>query len=206
MDNNSVFIIMRNNSFLCRRADSISPVVYKFHDIQNLPNVPFYFHLWDNFMKYKREFGRFFRNELIGNPMMAWLIKNHSYLAIPDDMLESEKRIAIEFLMQCGSRKVDVMQECLLLAPQADKYVAVSRTCRMMVLSYIESGNIVNRSILENKEYSAKMLKHYIHELLGCQESDFVPVYLNGNDLQDYSELGLIVDPKTILNHYIDIM
>ncbi|NLM20905.1 MAG: hypothetical protein GX207_04055 [Peptococcaceae bacterium] len=200
-----IFVILRNNSFICRMADSLSPLTFRFREIPDLPNIPFYHHIWSEFIKYKKEFSKFFREELIGKSWAGMLLKSQAYVAVPDDMLEFEKALTTEFFMQTCSRKVDTKPECLLLAPQEGEYIAVSRTCRMVIISHIQAGNIEDRLYLENKEYTVEELKMFIAGLLDGRNGVDLPIYLNGEGLELYSSLGSLVEPRTILQNYINL-
>ncbi|NLL51623.1 MAG: hypothetical protein GX248_02835 [Peptococcaceae bacterium] len=200
-----VYVIFRNNSFICRMADSLSPSTFRFREIPDLPNIPFYHHIWSEFLKYKKTFSKFFRDELTGKSWAGMILKSHAYVAVPDDMLEFEKVLTIEFFMQTCSRKVDVKPECLLLAPQLEEYIAVSRTCRMLVISHIHAGSIKGRLYLENNEYTVEELKTFIAELLDDRDRADLPIFLNGEDLEQYLSLGTLIEPRIILQNYINL-
>ena len=203
MKPNSVFIILRNNSFICKKPDDKCSHVFKLDDIENIPNVPFYHHIWNDSAKYVKLYKNFDKNELMNNSLMSGLIKSHIYLAIPDDALEVDSRMIQEFLMKCGSKIVNVTPECMLVSRQDDTYVAVSFTCRMIILSYIKAGNIAHQQYLERNDYSFDELKGHISKLLYNQEIGKLPVYLNGEIKDQYSQLGCFVDPESILENYI---
>jgi len=171
-----------------------------------MPNIPFYHHIWSDFIKYKRSFSKFFRNELIGKSWAGMILKSNTYVAIPDDMLEFEKALTTEFFMQTCSRKVYLKPECLLLAPQEEDYISISRTCRMTILSYIQAGDIEERLYLANEDYSIEEIEMYIAELLAGREWKGLPIYLNGEDLEQYQELGTWIEPKNILKNYINLI
>ncbi len=120
------------------------------------------------------------------------LIKSHCYLAAPDDMLEFEKTLAAEFFMQTCCRKVDVKPECLLLAPAEEEYIAVARTCRMFVLSYIQAGNIKNRLYLENHDYSIPELIAYLASLTDGRDPEGLPVYFSGRTWMVIADLACL--------------
>ena len=134
---------------------------------------------------------------------MSGLIKSHTYLAIPDDAVEVDRRMVQEFLSSCGSKIVNVTPECMLVSRQDDTYVAVSFTCRMIVLSYIKAGNIAHQQHLERNNYSFDELKSQISKLLKKREIGKLPVYLNGEKKDNYSQLGCFIDHESILENYI---
>ena len=203
MNTNSVFIILRNNSFICKKADHKRSHVFRFDDIENMPNVPFYHQIWNNSAKYINLYKRFYKNELMNNSIMSGLIKSHTYLAIPDDAIEVDRRMVQEFLSSCGSKIVNVTPECMLVSRQDDTYVTVSFTCRMIVLSYIKAGNIAHQQYLESNNYSVDELKSQISNLLNNREFGKLPVYINGEKKNHYSQLGGFVDQDSILENYI---
>jgi len=205
MNTNSVFIILRNNSFICKKADHNRSQVFTFDDIVNMPNIPFYHEIWNDSAKYMKLYKHFYKNELMNNSIMSGLKKSHTYLAIPDDAVEVDRRMVQEFLLSCGSKIVNVTPECRLVSQQDDTYVAVSFTCRMIVLSYIKAGNIAHQQYLESNNYSLDELKSQINKLLNNREFGKLPVYLNGEIKDHFSQLGCYVDPESILDNYIFI-
>jgi len=91
----------------------------------------------------------------------------------------------------------------MLVSRQDDTCVAVSFTCRMIILSYIKAGNIAHQQYLERNDYLVDELKGHISKLLYNQEFGKLPVYLNGEKKDQYSQLGCFVDPESILENYI---
>ena len=203
MNTNSVFVILRNNSFICKKADHNHSHIFRFDDFENMPNVPFYHQIWNDSAKYMKLYKDFNKNELMNSSIMSGLIKSRIYLAIPDDAIEVDRRMVQEFLLSCGSKIVNVTPECMLVSRQDDAYVAVSFTCRMIVLSYIKAGNIAHQQYLKSHNYSFDELKSQISKLLNNREFGKLPVYLNGEKKDHYNQLGCYVDQESILENYI---
>ncbi|MEL7567723.1 MAG: hypothetical protein AAGU27_22990 [Dehalobacterium sp.] len=203
MKASSVFLILRDNSFICKKTDDSRSFVFKFNDIKNMPNVPFYHQIWNDSAKYIKLYKNFYKNEVMYNSIISSFLKYHAYVAIPDDALEVDRKIVIEFLLQCGSKSVRVTPECMLIGRHDDAYIVLSRTSRMIVLSYVLDGKVAHQQYLERNDYSVEELKSYISMLLNNRELGKIPVYLNGEKMDQYSGLGFFVEPESILENYI---
>lgn len=207
MKNNFYFIALRNNCFICKRADHEGPFVFRFEGILNMPNVPFYHHIYnDEFADYFRLFKEFCRNDLFNDSLLSKIIKPDTYLALPDDALEVDRRIVKEYLLTCGSRNVTIASECALLAPPAGTYLALAYTARMIVLTLMTDGQIMQQKYLEKKAYPVEELRDIIRAFVNYRDFSQIPVYLTGESIKPYSGLGTAVEAEAILDNYISLI
>jgi hypothetical protein len=206
--NPAYFIVLRNKSFICKKADHDGPFVLPLAGIPDLPNVPFYHHLYsDQFKEYVRLFREFRRDRLLNHGFLPGIRKPHACIALPDDALEVDYRMVKEFLLAVGGvHTVTIAAECALLAPPAGTYLALARTARMFVLTQMTDGNIVRQKYLEKKEYSPAELKDIVRTFTSYGDRSQTPVYLTGEDVAPYSALGTVVAAESILDHYIELM
>ena len=202
---NSVFIGLRDNSFVCKKDDN-NPLVFTFEDIENRPHIPFYHQIWDDSEKHIKHFKYFVKNELNDFTIVSKLRKGRAFVAMPDDAISVEEQIVKEFLSQCGFREVTLISECMLLSRDYDAYVAVSFTCRMIVLSLIKEGNIIEQQYLINNNYSSKELKSYIEKLINNKEFERIPIFFNNTKIQEYKQLGTFVELESMLENYMYII
>lgn len=89
--------------------------------------------------------------------------------------------------------------ECAFVAPdEQKKYVCVSKTCRMIILTYMKDKKIFKQKFIEDKSYTNEELKELICDL--CEERVDIPkIFLNGEKLSAYSDLGKVVEHEEIL-------
>lgn len=198
----NIYLIARNNGFICRKSDDPQPYIFKFDGIVNQPNIPFYYHLFES-DKYINDFISFKKQMFKGN-LASNILRPKLFIAVPDDAAFVDRHIFEEFFYKFSAKETYIIKECMLLS-KSDSYIAISQTCRMIVLSYIKEKTVKNTLYIENKEYSAEEMKLKINALFTEYEYGNLPVMLNGDNLIKYSEIGELVSPETLLNNYIEI-
>lgn len=71
----------------------------------------------------------------------------------------------------------------------------------MMIISYIKDKNIFKQKFIENREYTNDELYAAINEI--CGGFDSIPkIYLNGVNLSQYSDIGIIIDNLELINKF----
>ena len=200
---NSLYILARDDSLICRTPDDPQVRRFLISGIKQMPNIPFHHYLWDDPEKSSRDFSEF-RRQLLGNHLVSKIVKPTVFLVLPEDFSEVDKRALIEFCMFCGAHTVHVMPECLLLSDAAE-YVAITRTCRMTVLCLVRQKDIVQTRYLENREYSEDDMKREIGGLFASGDWGGLPVLLNGEIPDSYRRLGETVPPEAILERFVEV-
>lgn len=203
MNSNSIFIMARDNHLLCRKANDREIYAWKMECLDNIPNIPFYYHLWDNSETNSKNL-RAFLTGIVSDRWYAEIIKPKVFLALPDDAVLVDQRVLMEFLMQSSARQVISVKECMLLNTAVSNYVSVTKTCRMTALHYIKNGLIQGSRYLENQEYSVDEILSKIKYLHRDCEYKELPVFLNGDNLSRYKELGEVVSVETLLDNFMN--
>ena len=104
--------------------------------------------------------------------------------------------------MLFGAKDVIIGSECGFVSSFEEKnYICISKTCRMMVISYTKDKNNFDKRFIENKKYTKDELYAVINELSGYSNS--IPkIYLNGINLSDYSDIGIVIDSLELINNF----
>lgn len=199
-----IFIIIGNDSFICKRQDDLKPYIFKLDGIKGMPNIPFYHQFEFDTDKHRDDFISF-KKQMFKGSLATGFLKPKVFLALPDDSVYIDRRYFEEFFYKCGAQKVFMIKECMLLS-KSQSYVAITRSCRMTALSYIKDREFQNTIYIENKDYSVDVMKSKINDLFTAYESNNLPVVLNGENLEKCSEIGEIISPETMLNNYIELV
>lgn len=179
------YIIIMNNGFIIinERGNSENTVDFK----PLIPNIPFYHHLFDEDNEYVKD---------IKDLIKRMKIKDVTII-LPDDSMDVEvdKRVLIEFFLQCGAKKTQIDFPCFQLNSANKKYISVSKTTRTLVIQYI-----VNNKSISKKYYDKDYLDmvqiitdiKYLHP--DCQY-DSLPTYINNinKDMDRFNELGILI-------------
>lgn len=159
---NDLYIMLRDNSFLCRKPIDNYTYKCKF-DVDDLPNIPFYYHFWTDINKYVSIFNSFCKK----HNLKSILFKPGLVISKPDDALTGvDDAILNEFFLVCGARKVTLVNECMLLTSLACNYVSIIKTCRMIVIRYIKSCVIKNSIFIDTRDYTTEELMTYVKDQL----------------------------------------
>lgn len=109
---------------------------------EKIPYVPKFHAVWEETYycdKLNRAFG--------GTP---WIHRKRIIMAVPDDITWIEKRALIEFAIRAGAgKKLTLYPQSLLLNPLAERYIAVTWSCRCLSICLIKDG------IAEKKDWLA---------------------------------------------------
>lgn len=203
------YMLFRNDKVYIKSSKSSRVAEYTLMDAIAYPNVPLYFNIFNN-EKVIKDIKLFIRKNTQINSLMQRIFAKKVFLLIPDDVTnvtDIERRAFDEFAkMLFGGRTVILGSECAFVAPFEEKeHICISRTCRMMILSYTKDKNIFKQKFMENKEYSIDELHAAIVELYGSTEG--IPkIYLNGVNLSPYSDLGIIIDELELINNFSSIL
>lgn len=164
------FVLFRNNQIYIKSSNSSNILEYTFQNSVVYPNVPLYFDLFTN-EKIIKDLKKFIKDNIYkNNSLLQSIFAKKVFLLIPDDVTnitEIEKR-AFEELAKIifGVNGVILGSECGFVAPlEQNEYICISRTCRMMVLSYFKNKNIFKQKFIANKDYTNEELLSIISEL-----------------------------------------
>lgn len=200
------YMLFRNDKIYIKSNKSSKVAEYSLNNSTIYPNVPLYFVIFNNEMIIK-ELKMFIRENLDNcNTFMQRIFGKRVFLLIPDDVTivtDIERRAFNELgKMLFAPKNVILGSECAFVAPFEEKdFICISRTCRMMILSYIKDKKIVKQNFIKNKDYTNEELYDAIRELYNGIES--IPkIYLNGVDLIQYSDIGIVIDSLELINKF----
>jgi hypothetical protein len=202
------FMLFRNDTIYIKSSRSSKVEEYKLDNPIAYPNVPLYFEIFNN-EKIIKEL-RKLTTENIDKTIMQQIFAKKVFLLIPDDVtgvIEFEKRGFDEFARRLfGAKTVILGSECAFVAPYEEKeHICVSKTCRMMVLTYFKEKKIFKQKFIENKDYTNEELYAAVSEL--CDGIINIPkIYLNGIELVQYSDIGIIVDSLSLIYNFEKII
>lgn len=203
------YMLFRNDKIYIKSSKSSRVAEYTLMDAIAYPNVPLYFNIFNN-ERVIKDIKLFIRQNTDINSLMKGMFAKNVFLLIPDDVTnitDIERRAFDEFAKMLFGRKTVIFgSECAFVAPFEEKeYICISRTCRMMILSYIKDKNILKQKFIEDREYSIDELYAAIIELYGRTE-EIPKIYLNGVNLSPYSDLGVIIDSLELINNFSTIL
>lgn len=200
------YMLFKDDKIYIKSNKSSKVFEYSLDNIIQYPNIPSYFSIFNN-EKITRDLKMFIRKNLYtGNGFMKMISSKRIFLLLPDDvtmMNEVEKRAFDELArMLFGAKEVIIGSECAFVSPFEEKnHICISRTCRMMVISYTKDKNTFDQRFIENREYTNDELYAVINELDGYSNS--IPkIYLNGANLSQYSDMGIIIDSLELINNF----
>lgn len=197
---NKYYVLFRNNKIFIKVNDSTKVIEYPVTNKKQYPYIPFYCFLFDDAETISSV--RKFMQSNIPKNFSSLVIKPQVLIIFPDDAIEMEKRLMEEFsLLALNAHKVILGKECSFLTQEKVNYIAISKSCRTMTITYMKDQNIAAEKFIENKHYTIDELKAIILELHEDCAFSMPQVYLNGSELSEYSELGRIVEQKSILEN-----
>lgn len=186
------YIIVSNNSFIIKKEDDYSECII--HLQQLIPNIPVYYHLFD---KDKENYIKDIKNQIKGLK-----IKNATII-LPDDCMDIQidKSILIEFLMQCGVKKIQVDFQCFLLNLNNKKYISISNTTRVIVMQYISYRNSISKKYYEKGYTDIEQIKLDMKNLHADYQYAVMPVYVNNinNDMERFKGVGDLISLDNII-------
>jgi len=197
---NRFFVILRDNKMLININDQSNLVEYSFTDLETYPNIPFYINIFETNNIRKNLKPMVYENL---NTLSEKIFKPEVFVLVDDDTMGIEKRAIEEFiLISLAPKKVAMVEQCLLLSPTGiEQYISVSKSCRLIILSYIKNRDILAQKFIENKDYSVEELIKLIRTLHDDCKFNKLDIYLNGTHLKKYSEIGKVIDIYELLNN-----
>lgn len=186
-------------------SDGEKPIVaFQFDGYTKIPNVPIYHHVWENHKTVKAELSAFIK----ANFHFSKIFRPKIYIIIPDDAIFVDKRCIIEFLFSMGSFKEPTMiNECLLLANNPLlSYIALTKSERAISISLIKDGEAVDTKYFDNNFNDLDEIKKEIGFMKKDSEVINAPVYLYGEDMSIFGELGEEISPKRMLSNFLFLL
>ena len=200
-----IFITLQDKKLLFRINDEKNTNEYTFKNTKDYPNVPFYISIFEDIDVFK-EAKPFIKSKI--SPLKKMLIKPTLYVFINDDVIGFEKTAIEDFIMTLFSgRSVYLANQCAFVSPKGNNtYVSISKSSRMIMLTYIKDRYIKAQEFLRIKDYSVDEIKNLISNLHSDLRYNKLDVFINGDSLKKYSELGTMVDIYNILDNGQNIL
>ncbi|QLY77992.1 hypothetical protein [Clostridium intestinale] len=203
------YMLFNDEKIYIKSNKSINVAEYTINDAVSYPNVPLYFNIFNNedLIKDMRTFIK--DNEDI-NSLMQGIFAKKVYLLVPDDVTnvtDIEKRAFDEFAKKLlkGKEVIFGSEFAFVTTFEEKDYVCISRTCRMLILTSIKDKKIFKQKFIQDKEYTNDELRALINEV--SDGNEYLPkVYLNGNNLCQYSDIGIHVDKLDIIKNFEDTL
>jgi len=185
------FIVVCHKSLIIKKEGDESEHIIDFTSF--IPNVPFYYHFFDEDKTYIKDMKSLIKKLNIKNAIVI----------VPDDSidLEVDRRIFIEFFMHCGMKKVQVKSQCFLLSKDNKKYLSISRTTRAIVLQYIVNDKSIAKKYYDKNYTDIEQIALDAKNLHTDFEYDSIPIYINNinNDMEKFKVIGTLIS----FNDYI---
>ncbi len=188
------YIVVANDSFIIKREGTDLDNIIECQSF--IPNVPFYYHL---FNQDKKDY-----IEDITKHIKMLKIKNATII-FPDESIDIEvdKRMLIEFFLQLGVKKVQESFQCFYLNLDIKKYISVSRTARVIVIQCIEHNKVMSKKYYEKGFADIDKILLDIKHLHADSEYAPIPVYINNinSGMEEFKGIGSLVHLYDLVNN-----
>ena len=185
------YIIVSNNSLIIKKENGGPETTIDFQSF--IPNIPFYYHLFDEDKAYSKDIADLVKKLRIRNAAIVF----------PDDSIELEvdKKVLVEFFMQCGVKKVQWNFQCFLLNIESKKYISLSKTTRTIVIQYIANNKSISKKYYDKCYSDIKQITFYMRNLHTDCQYENIPVYINNlsNDMESFKSIGNLVSLNDII-------
>ncbi|WP_298844077.1 hypothetical protein [Clostridium sp.] len=204
------FMLIRNDLIYIKSNISSKVVEYSLNNKMIYPNVPLYSAIFND-EKIIKDIRVFIRNNLDNtNTFMQKISGKKLFLLIPDDVTvvtDIERYAFYEFGKTIfGVKDVIIGGECSFVAPlEENNYICISKTCRMMIITYIKDRKPVKQKFIKNRDYTNEEIHIFISELY-VGTGSIPKVYLNGVGLLKYSDIGIVIDSVELINTFGNIV
>lgn len=183
-------------------SDCKSPIInFEFNEYTKIPNMPIYHHVWEQPKTVRADLLQFVRTRY----NFSRIFKPLLYLIIPDDAIFVDKRCIIEFLLSMGYFKdpVTIHERLLLANNPLLAYIALTESERAICLSFIKGRKTAGIKYFDKKSNDIDRIREEIK--LMTSESGFmnVPIYLYGENMSAFQELGELVPLKQMLSNFM---
>lgn len=165
------------------------------------PNIPFYHYLWEKDIQDMKSL-------MPSGVETKGILSNCFVILLPDDALQADENMICEFFMQSGAKKITRLKQCCLMANWKSPYICLSETCRLVILSYIEAGEVKAQNFYDKDNFDISNLPEYISLLHQNCRGGNLPIYINKlweNSLTLDSATSITMDDLLIRCNSLDI-
>lgn len=189
----SCSVLVQNNQFIFKVKDE-PPFVLWFGGFKSKHYRPFY---------------QYIEDEKPGEVLPLALSPQNSEgekinVLMCDDALQMDFRKIRNFLKdKLGYEQVNMTYQSLYLSRTVKKYVALTKTCRCIVIKYIKNGRLIGDSYLPlslEKEEIKEEIKQLHKDIL----SEKLPIFIIDmqEDIKEIEDLGVLIHSSQILENY----
>ncbi len=187
------FIIVGHSSLIIKKeGDNLEN---KIDYASFIPNIPFYYHFFDEDKNYISDMKSLIKKLKIRNAVII----------APDDAidLEVDRKVLTEFFLQCGVKKVQIKSQCFLLSLD-NKYISISKTTRTLILQYIVNKKTIVKKYYDKNCIDIEQIALDIKSLHADCSYESIPIYINNmnNDMEKFRKIGTLVSFTGII-YYI---
>lgn len=190
------YIIIGLRSLIIKKEGENSENIIEFQSF--IPNVPFYYHFFDEDKSYTEDLKGVIKELRIRN----------AAIIIQDDAIDIEvdKKVLTEFFMMCGVKKVQVKCQCFLLSLDSKKYISISRTSRVIVLRYITDNKSVVKKYYDKNYADIDQVKLDVKNLHADCYYESIPIFINNinKDMERFEDIGTLVSLKDIVTNIMN--
>ncbi len=191
-------IIIGNKSILVKEKDEDKFVVFNMPGIEAEPNIPFYHQFAKKISECQYYFKEFMK-ELYGKKVSKYVLA----IIVPDDTTALEHIFINEFFLHSDACKaVAQLTMGQTLSKNHTKYISISRSCRNIILQYINNGEILAQKQYDIHTYTPKVVIEDAKRLHIDIEYSGAAVFINNfnMNMDDFLELGQVITTKDFLD------
>lgn len=184
-------MLVAKDKFIFRNSKNKEKVL-KIKNSMEIPCVPFYHYLYDS-SSLEGDFRRK-NNERI---------KNRIFCLLEDDANYIDKVILEEYSKEyLNASKISFVEQCSILNMDKEKYVAVSKTERSIVVSYIENNSVIKKTLLDTKVEIAEV-EQIIKDYMYVNRFESVPLYINNinDNMIEFSSMGTLIGKDVVFEN-----
>ncbi len=189
------YIVVANNGFTIKNNNDILENIIPFQPY--IPNVPFYYHLFDKDKSYITEITKQFK-----------LLKMKKVTVIlPDDAMniQVDKQIIFEYLLTCGAKIIKTNYQCFLLNSIESNYISISRTIRNFVLQRISNKQSLITKYYYKEHADVGQILSDIEKIQSDYGYERIPIFINNinNDMGRFKNIGDLISINDIFTNII---
>jgi len=169
---------------------------------KNIPYVPVYQGVYNNFDFNIKEFQRFMKEEF----SISRLFKPTILVAIPDDSIEIDKRCILEFFIGSDCIKhnrIYLIPAGLMLSKtlETEHCCALIKSSRTIALSLVMNGGLICQMSYPHEYSDLTEIKVLLNSWANQFNITNLPVFLYGEDIELFSSLGIVVSNDVLLEN-----
>lgn len=196
-------IIIANRSILVKEKDNDKFVVFNMPGIEEEPNIPFYHQFAGKISECQYYFKEFMK-DLYGKKVTKYVLA----IIVPDDTTPLEHIFINEFFLHSDACKaVAQLTMGQTLSKSHTKYISLSRSCRNIILQYINNGEILAQKQYDINTYSTKQIAEDAKRLHIDIEYSGAPFFINNfnMNMDDFFDMGQVITTKDFLDKIANV-